>query len=45
MSAVAPRMVNDVSNVSRLNPEAHFLLQAQYLVKLEDDARCSAHCK
>ena len=45
MSAVAPRMVNDVSNVSRINPETHFLRQAQYFVKLEDDACCSAHCK
>ena len=45
MSAVAPRMVNDVSNVSRINPETHFLWQTQYLVKLEDDACCSAHCK
>ena len=45
MSAVAPRMVNDVSKVSRINPETHSLWQAQYLVKLEDDACCSAHCK
>ena len=26
MSAVAPRMVNDVSNVSRINPETHFFV-------------------
>ena len=45
MSAVAPRMVNDVSNVTRINPETHFSWQAQYLVELEDDACCSAHCK
>ena len=43
MSAVTPRIVNDVSDESRINPETHFSWQAQYLVKLEDDACCSAY--
>ena len=41
---VAPRIVNDVSHVSRMNLESHFAWQAQYLVRLEV-ACCSAHCK
>ena len=32
---VAPRIVNDVSYVTRINHEMHFAWQAQYLVKLE----------
>ena len=39
MTPVAPRIVNDVSYVMRINHEIHFL------VKLEDDSCCSAHCK
>ena len=42
---VAPRIVNDVSYVMWINHEIHFARQAQYLVKLEGDACCSAHCK
>ena len=42
---VALRIVNDVSYVMRTNHEIHFAWQAQYLVKLEGDACCSAHCK
>ena len=42
---VAPRIVNDVSYERRINHEIHFAWQAQYLVKLEGDACCSAHCK
>ena len=42
---VAPRIVNDVSYVRDINHENHFSWQAQYLVKLEDDSCCSAHCK
>ena len=34
---VAPRIVNDVSYVTRINDEMHFAWQAQYLVKLECD--------
>ena len=33
MTAVAPRIVNDVSYVTRINHEIHFVWQAQYLVK------------
>ena len=32
---VAPRIVNDVSYVTRINHEIHFAWQVQYLVKLE----------
>ena len=32
---VAPRIVNDVSYVMRINHEIHFAWQAQYLVRLE----------
>ena len=42
MTLVAPRIVNDVSYVMRINHEIHFAWQAQYLVKLEDDSCCSA---
>ena len=45
MLTVAPRIVNDVSYVIWINHETHFAWQAQYLVKLEGDACCSAHCK
>ena len=45
MTLVSPRIVNDVSYVMRINHEIHFAWQAQYLVKLEDDLCCSAHCK
>ena len=45
MLTVAPRIVNDVSNVMRINHEIHFAWQAQYLVRLEGVGCCSAHCK
>ena len=32
MKFVAPRIVNDVSYVTRINHEIHFAWQAQYLV-------------
>ena len=35
VTSVAPRIVNDVSYVTRINHEIHFSWQAQYLVKLE----------
>ena len=44
MSPVAPRIVNDVSYVTDIN-ESHLTWQAQYLVTLEDESCCSAHCK
>ena len=45
VTPVAPRIVNDVSYVTRINPENHISWQAQYLATLEDDTCCSAHCK
>ena len=42
---VAPRIVNDVSYVTRIKDETLCTWQAQYLVRLEGDACCSAHCK
>ena len=42
---VAPRIVHDVSYVTRINDASHFSWQAQYLVTLVDDTCCSAHCK
>ena len=45
MTHVAPRIVNNVSFVSRINHEIHFAWQAQYLVCLDNDTCCSAHCK
>ena len=35
VTLLAPRIVNDVSYVTRINHEIHFAWQAQYLVKLE----------
>ena len=32
---VPPRIVNDISYVTRINHEIHFAWQAQYLVMLE----------
>ena len=37
LTFVAPRIVNDLSYVTRINHEIHFAWQAQYLVKLECD--------
>ena len=45
MLPVAPRIVNDVSYVMRINHDIRFAWQAQYLVRLEVDACCSPHCK
>ena len=35
MTRVAPRIVNNVSCVKRINHEIHFSWQAQYLLKLK----------
>ena len=43
MTPVAPRIVNDVSYVTRINRENHFSWQAQYLVRLVNDTCCCAH--
>ena len=45
LTVLAPRIVNDVSYVTRINHEIHFAWQAQYLVKLWCAVCCSAHCK
>ena len=45
MIPVASRIVNDVAYVSRNNHDIPFAGQAQYLVRLQRDACCSAHCK
>ena len=42
---VAPRIVNDISYVMRINHGTPFAWQALYLVRLEGDSCCSAHCK
>ena len=42
---VASHIVNDVSYATDINHESHFALQVQYLVTLEDESCCSAHCK
>ena len=42
---VALRIVNDVSYVMQINHESPLAWQAQYLVRLEGDSRCSAHRK
>ena len=39
----APRIVNDVSCVTRINHGIHFAWQAQYLLRLEVDFACSAN--
>ena len=45
MTLLAPRILNDVSCVTRINHEIHFAWQAQYLVRFEVDFACSAHSK
>ena len=44
MTRVAPRIGNDVSYVMRIKHASHSVWQAQYLVRLEGDTCCSAHC-
>ena len=45
MTPVAPRIGNDVSYVRTIKQWSHFSWQAQYLVRLDRDTCCSAHCK
>ena len=45
MWTVDPRIVNNVLYVMPINHEIDFAWQAQYLVRLEGHACCSAHCK
>ena len=42
---LAPRIGNDVSYVTQIIDDIHFAWQAQYLVKLDADSCCAAHCK
>ena len=42
---LAPRIVNEVSCVTRINHGIHFAWQAQYLLRLEVAFACSAHWK
>ena len=44
MTSVAPRIVNDVSYVTRIKHASHFAWQAQYLVRCEGDICCSVQC-
>ena len=45
MTPVAPRIVNDISYVTTIKHASHSVWQAQYLVRLDGDTCCSAHCK
>ena len=45
MTPVAPRIGNDVSYVRTIKQSSHFSWQTQYLVRLDGDTCCSAHCK
>ena len=45
MTLVAPRIVNSVLCVTRINHEIRFSSQAQFLVSLDNDTCYSAHCK
>ena len=45
MTPVAPRIVNDVSYVMRTKYASLSAWQAQYLVRLDRDTCCSAHCR
>ena len=42
---VPPRIVKNVSYVTRIDDASHFAWQAQHLVRLAGDACSSAHCK
>ena len=45
MTLLAPRNGNDVAYAMRMNDAIHVAWQAQYLVKLDGDSCCAAHCK
>ena len=45
VTPVAPRIVNDVSYVTTIKHASHSVWQARYLVRLDRDTCCSAHCK
>ena len=45
MTRVAPRIVNNVSGVKMMNHDIHISWQGRYLVSLDNDTCCSAHCQ
>ena len=45
VTSVALRIVDDVSYVTGIKHESHCSWQAQYVVMLEGNLCCSAHCK
>ena len=45
MTLLAPRIGDDVSYVTHIPGDIHFVWQAQYLVRLAGDFTCSAHWK
>ena len=45
MTPVAPRIVNDVSYVTRISHGNHVSWQGQYLVRLDNDTCSFPHCK
>ena len=45
MLTVGSPIVNDILYVTRITDDIHFGWQAQYLVRCEGDASCSAHGK
>ena len=45
MKLLVPRIGNDVSYATHIPDDIHFVWQAQYLVRLKADFRCSAHWK
>ena len=45
VTLVALHRVNDVSYVSMIKHASHLAWQVQYLVRLEGDVCCCAHCK
>ena len=45
VTLLAPRIGNDVSYVTQITDDFHFVWQAQYLVRLAGDFTCSAHWK
>ena len=45
MTLLAPRIGNDVSYVTQIIDDLDIAWQAQYLVKLDGDYCCAAHCK
>ena len=45
MTLLAPRVGNDVSNVTQIIDDMHFAWQVQYLVRLGGDFTCSTHWK